>query len=160
MPEPLDLANLASEDWSALDQSGAEILAQVENFLRRFVAYPSEHALVAHVLWIAHAHLMDSWESTPRISFQSAERGSGKRDYSGGASAQSGPTVQVLVDRFTERAPTMVHNKIEAVQRTPGDKCPACSMPQSSQYHGYHEVNVTLRLSSAVSSKRYVEIIP
>ena len=31
----------------------------VESYLRRFVAYPSEHALVAHTLWIAHTHLMD-----------------------------------------------------------------------------------------------------
>ena len=50
----------------------------VENYLRRFVAYPSEHALVAHTLWIAHTHLMDRWESTPRIAFNSPERGSGK----------------------------------------------------------------------------------
>ena len=31
----------------------------VENFLRRFIIYPSEHALVAHILWIAHTHLME-----------------------------------------------------------------------------------------------------
>jgi hypothetical protein len=30
----------------------------VENYLRRFVVYPSEHALTAHVLWIAHTHLI------------------------------------------------------------------------------------------------------
>ena len=50
----------------------------VESYLGRFVAYPSEHALVAHTLWIAHTHLMDRWESTPRIAFNSPERGSGK----------------------------------------------------------------------------------
>ncbi len=50
----------------------------VENYLRRFVCYPSEHALVAHALWIADTHLMDRWESTPRIAFNSPERGSGK----------------------------------------------------------------------------------
>jgi hypothetical protein len=33
---------------------------------------------VAHVLWIAHTHLMDVWESTPRIAFLSPEPGSGK----------------------------------------------------------------------------------
>lgn len=47
-------------------------------FLRRFVAYPSEHAAVAHVLWTVHTHLMDAWESTPRIAFLSPEPGSGK----------------------------------------------------------------------------------
>jgi hypothetical protein len=53
-------------------------LDQVESYLRRFVIYPSEHALVAHVLWIAHAHLMHHWESTPRLAFMSPEPESGK----------------------------------------------------------------------------------
>jgi hypothetical protein len=54
------------------------ILDQVETFLGRFVAYPSEAARVAHVLWIAHTHRMDAWDSTPRIAFLSPEPGSGK----------------------------------------------------------------------------------
>ncbi len=58
--------------------TGAELLDAVETFLGRFVAYPSEHARIAHVLWIAHTHLMDCWESTPRIAFLSPEPGSGK----------------------------------------------------------------------------------
>lgn len=58
--------------------AGAEVLGKVEKFLRRFVAYPSEHARVAHVLWCAHAHSMDAWDSTPRIAFLSPEPGSGK----------------------------------------------------------------------------------
>ena len=58
--------------------NGAKLLDQVHAFLGRFVAYPSEEAHVAHTLWIAHAHLMDAWESTPRIAFLSPEPGSGK----------------------------------------------------------------------------------
>lgn len=57
---------------------GEAILNDVESFVGRFVAYPSEHARVAHVLWIAHTHLMDCWDSTPRIAFLSPEPGSGK----------------------------------------------------------------------------------
>lgn len=57
---------------------GAATLAAVHDFLGRFVAYPDDHARVAHVLWVAHAHLMDAWESTPRIAFLSPEPGSGK----------------------------------------------------------------------------------
>jgi hypothetical protein len=53
-------------------------LDQVESYVRRFVVYPSKHAIVAHVLWIAHTHLMDCWETTPRLAVMSAERGSGK----------------------------------------------------------------------------------
>lgn len=55
-----------------------DALARVETFLRRFVAYPSEHCAVAHVLWIAHTWVMDAWENTPRIGFLSPEPGSGK----------------------------------------------------------------------------------
>jgi hypothetical protein len=51
---------------------------ELYNFLGRFVVYPSEHAHIAHVLWIAHTHLMDVWDSTPRIAFLSPEPKSGK----------------------------------------------------------------------------------
>ncbi len=54
------------------------VLTELEKFLRRFVIYPNEHARVAHVLWIAHTHLMDVWDSTPRLAFLSPEPGSGK----------------------------------------------------------------------------------
>jgi hypothetical protein len=57
---------------------GAELLDDVHEFLDRFVAYPSQHARVAHALWIAHTHAMDAWESTPRLAFLSPEPGSGK----------------------------------------------------------------------------------
>ena len=50
----------------------------VYDFLGRFVAYPSDSARVAHALWCVHTHLMDRWESTPRIAFLSAEPSSGK----------------------------------------------------------------------------------
>jgi Protein of unknown function (DUF3631) len=57
---------------------GAEVLNDVCAFLGRFIAYPSEEAQLAHTLWIAHTHLMDAWESTPRLAFLSPEPGSGK----------------------------------------------------------------------------------
>jgi hypothetical protein len=59
-------------------ESGAKVLDDVCSFLGRFVAYPSEHAQIAHTLWIAHTHLMVAWDSTPRIAFLSAEPESGK----------------------------------------------------------------------------------
>lgn len=57
---------------------GLVVLDRVHEFLGRFVAYPSENARVAHTLWVTHTHLMDAWESTPRIAFLSPEPGSGK----------------------------------------------------------------------------------
>jgi Protein of unknown function (DUF3631) len=53
-------------------------LDRVEMYLNRFVAYPSDHARIAHVLWIAHTHLIQSFDTTPRLAFMSQERESGK----------------------------------------------------------------------------------
>jgi hypothetical protein len=72
----------------------------VEKFLARFVCYPSEHAHVAHVLWTAHAHCMDAWESTPRIAFVSPEPASGKT-------------------RAIEITELLVPNPVEAINVTP-----------------------------------------
>ena len=68
--------------WTIFDPEEGALsycpLDQVESFLRRFVVYPSEHALKVHTLWIAHCHLMDLWERTPRLAFMSPEPESGK----------------------------------------------------------------------------------
>lgn len=79
---------------------GAAILDDVYSFLGRFVAYPSEHAQVAHTLWIAHTHGMDLWDSTPRIAFISPEPGSGK-------------------SRALEATELLVPRAVEAVNVTP-----------------------------------------
>jgi hypothetical protein len=57
---------------------GAKLLDDVRAFLCRFVSYPDEHAAVAHALWVVHAHLMDAWETSPRVAFLSPEPASGK----------------------------------------------------------------------------------
>ena len=54
------------------------ILDDVYAYVGKFVAYPSEAAQVAHCLWVAHTHLMEHWESTPRLALLSPEPGSGK----------------------------------------------------------------------------------
>lgn len=77
-----------------------KLLNEVEAYLSRFVAYPSDHTRFAHVLWIIHTHLMDEWESTPRLAFLSPEPGSGKT-------------------RALEITETLVPRPIEAVSATP-----------------------------------------
>ncbi|KMS86887.1 DNA primase [Streptomyces regensis] len=57
---------------------GAALLNEVEAFHRRFNVFPTEAAYVAVALWDAHAHLLDCFDSTPRIAFLSPEPGSGK----------------------------------------------------------------------------------
>jgi hypothetical protein len=70
------------EEDAAIDavaeHDGGPLLDDVRAYLGRFICYPSEHAAVAHTLWVAHAHLMPCWESTPRLAFLSAEPESGK----------------------------------------------------------------------------------
>jgi Protein of unknown function (DUF3631) len=79
---------------------GAKVIQKVYDYIGRFVAYPSVHARVAHAFWIAHTHLMEEWESTPRIAFLSAEAGSGKT-------------------RALEITETLVPNPVQAVNASP-----------------------------------------
>ena len=76
-PQPAGRDGMTGEAFYDPDD-GADLLDDVEAFLARFVVYPSDHETIAHTLWIAHAHLMDGWESTPRIVFLSPEPNSGK----------------------------------------------------------------------------------
>jgi hypothetical protein len=75
--QPGSVAHVAHVARFAGDR-GAQILDAVERFLARFVAYPSDAARVAAVLWTAHAHLLECFESTPRLAHLSPEPGSGK----------------------------------------------------------------------------------
>ncbi len=59
-------------------EAGAELLDDVACFIRRFIAFPSDHDLVAVVLWTAHTHALDAFDSTPRLAMLSPEPGSGK----------------------------------------------------------------------------------
>jgi hypothetical protein len=71
----------AALDALALDsdaRQGEQMLGRVHEFLGRFVAFPSREAHIAVSLWVLHAHLIERWESTPRLAFLSAEPASGK----------------------------------------------------------------------------------
>jgi hypothetical protein len=81
-------------------EAGHAILNDIHSYFGQFVAYPSEYARVAHTLWTAHTHLMDAWESTPRIAFLSPEPASGKT-------------------RALEATEPLVPNPVEAINVTP-----------------------------------------
>lgn len=57
---------------------GGDHLDLVEQFLGRFVVFPSEAARIAVTLWAAHAHLVDASDNSPRLALLSPEPGSGK----------------------------------------------------------------------------------
>ncbi|MDI5967158.1 DUF3631 domain-containing protein [Streptantibioticus silvisoli] len=65
-------------DAPATLEDGAVLLDEVEAFHRRFNVFPSAAAYIAVALWDAHAHLLDAFDSTPRLAFLSPEPGSGK----------------------------------------------------------------------------------
>ena len=108
----------------------------VESYLRRFVAYPSKHALVAHTLWIAHAHLIECFDTTPRLAFMSAEKESGKtRALEVTALLVPDPilsmsaTPAVIVRLVSAGKPTILYDEIDGVfgsakaQEANGDLC-------------------------------------
>jgi uncharacterized protein DUF3631 len=80
MPDVNRLSNRELDELAqrADAEQGQTVLRKLCEFLGRYVVYPSEHAQVAHTLWVAHTHLMDRWDTTPRLAFLSPEKASGK----------------------------------------------------------------------------------
>lgn len=60
------------------DIDGAEVVTEAESFIKRFCAFPDDHALVAVSLWAVHAHITEHFHTTPRLALISPEAGSGK----------------------------------------------------------------------------------
>lgn len=56
----------------------AGALDAAEQFVRRYVVFPSPHEPVAVALWIAHTHAADAAEVSPYLHLTSPEKGSGK----------------------------------------------------------------------------------
>lgn len=65
-------------DTQRLAAETADALGAVQSVYDQFVTFPTPEARDAVVLWIAHAHVCDAFESTPRLSVRSREPGSGK----------------------------------------------------------------------------------
>jgi Protein of unknown function (DUF3631) len=88
-------AGLALDDFSPLDpgeqatgeqvevlpevtrDQGAGILEEVEKSYRAYVAFTSDHQVIAVTLWTAHTHA-DASDTTPYLAIESAEPESGK----------------------------------------------------------------------------------
>lgn len=60
------------------DTNGAELLDDVRAFIGRFVAFPSDAALVAVTLWAGMTYMVEHLHATPRLALLSPEPGSGK----------------------------------------------------------------------------------
>ncbi len=76
--EPVPITIPPKRTATVQPPSLAEHLADVEAFLRRYIAFPSEHEAPAVALWIAQAYLVDLFETSPLLAITSAEMRSGK----------------------------------------------------------------------------------
>ena len=66
------------DDLRSTVPAGHMVLDEVRSTLARFIAFPSQEALDATTLWVAHTHALDAFETTPRLALLSPEPGSGK----------------------------------------------------------------------------------
>lgn len=72
------LALVDGANVPATVQPLADYLSAVERFLTKYVAFPSDHEPVAIALWVAQAHLVESFDVSPILAITSAEMRSGK----------------------------------------------------------------------------------
>jgi hypothetical protein len=70
--------NIIIMEQNDLSKTNQHVLDDVYDWLGRFVVYPSVNARIAHTLWIAHTHLIDAFDYSPRLMVLSAEKRSGK----------------------------------------------------------------------------------
>lgn len=79
--EKLERALIIDEPPSiaaAAKGNGAALLSDVHAFIARFCVFPDAHCLTAVTLWAAHAHMIQSFHTTPRLALLSPEAASGK----------------------------------------------------------------------------------
>jgi hypothetical protein len=76
--EPTEAAVMAEADPLQPVGPGDKALREVETFIRRHLVMPDDDACTAIVLWVAHTHGADHFESTPRLALLSPEPASGK----------------------------------------------------------------------------------
>jgi hypothetical protein len=132
--------------FDELVNEGAAVLTGIEEFVARFIVYPSEAARVAHVYGSPTPHRMELWESTPRIAFLSPEPGSGK--------SRTLEVTELVVPRAVhavncspsylfrkvsdpDGAPTVLFDEIDTIfgprAKDTTRICAACSMPGTAR---------------------------
>lgn len=102
-------------------ESGVAVLDAIVEFLIRFVQFVRRDQVDMVALWVAHTHLIDAAESTPRLALISAEKQSAKTrllELLGllvknpiHTSSCTGPA---LFHAIEERSPTMLVDEVDA----------------------------------------------
>jgi hypothetical protein len=108
-----------------------EALAKVEQFLRRYVAFPRPETIVAVVLWVAHTHAIELADATPYLAISSPEKQSGKTRLleclqllAHGCSGIAITPTAATIYRSLEASPgaTLLLDELDAVFRDRSDK--------------------------------------
>ncbi|WP_338690424.1 DUF3631 domain-containing protein [Bradyrhizobium sp. 26S5] len=101
---------------------GERVLRDVYEFIGCYVRYPSDHAQIAHALWIGHAHCMQHWHTSPRLAFMSEEKESGKtrglevtEPLTPGALLSFNLSPAALVRKVAEGGHTILFDEIDAL---------------------------------------------
>jgi len=80
-PRPEDFAGWGEAAVAGLHEdepTGADVLDELAATLSRFVVFPGAEHRDAVALWVAHAHVVEAFESSPRLALLSPEPASGK----------------------------------------------------------------------------------
>jgi len=77
-PDPSPVAPGPSAGAGFSDEAGHVLLDEVADALARFVVFPGGEHWDAVALWVAHCHVVDAFESSPRLALLSPEPASGK----------------------------------------------------------------------------------
>lgn len=99
-------------------------------FLCDYVVFPTEETATAATLWVAHAHAIHAFYSTPRLAFLSPEPGSGK-------------------SRALEVVATLVPRPIHAVNATPAALFRSVSDDGDSPTIPYDEIDTVFGPNTA-----------
>lgn len=118
-------------DGPALDGDLAGLLDEVLEQLCRYVAFPSAAAAAAVTLWAVHTHVLEAFDSTPRLVLSSPEKGSGKT------------RVLEVLEHFVPRAMFAVNCSVAALFRGVAmgkatllfDEADTYFGPRVAQYH-------------------------
>ncbi len=110
------------------DEDGALLLADVDAFLGRFIVFPRAAQRIATVLWIAHTHAIQVFESSPRLAFLSPEKRSGKTraeevsELLVARPMRSASTSAAALFRAVSlRQPTLLFDEVDAIFAEAGD---------------------------------------
>jgi hypothetical protein len=103
-------------------------LAGVESLLRRYVAFPSEHQVVATTLFVAHTHAVDAADSTPYLAITSPEKRSGKTRLLDALEPLVArpwrlvePSVAVVFRKVERDKPTLMLDEVDTIFRARGE---------------------------------------